>query len=138
MGTPARVAMGAGKHAHTNKTRSKAVGGVRHAGDSGSGRGGADVMLVEVKTRSDSGRRGDNSTGGDDGYGGDDGGGKEVEKVEAWWVLLLVVTQLLEVAVWAVMSKLGLGREGVMVEMVRQGAKWMRWMGWWFGHGAIP
>ena len=31
--TPARVAMGAGKHAHTNKTRSKAVGGVRHAGD---------------------------------------------------------------------------------------------------------
>ena len=92
--------------------------------------------MVEVKARSDSGRRGrrgDNSTGGDDDCGGDDGGGKKVEKVGAWWVLPLVVTQCLEVAVWAAMSELELRWEGMMVEMVLSdggsGVKGARW--WW-------
>ena len=100
--------------------------------------------MVEVKARSDGGRRGDNSTGSDDGDGGDDGGGKKVEKVGAWWVLPLVVTQCLEVAVWAAMSDLEARWEGVMVEMALSdggsgvkvqdgGGDEVRWMGWWFG-----
>ena len=78
------------------------------------------------------------ATGGDDGYGGGDGGGKKVEKVGAWWVLPLVVTQCLEVAVWAVMVETVLSGGGSGAKVQDGGGDEVRWMGWWFGHGAIP
>ena len=65
--------------------------------------------MVEVKARSDSGRRGANSTGGDDGYGGDDGGWqKGGEGGSLVGIAAGSGTQCLEVAVRAAMSELEL------------------------------